>query len=57
MLTAFTACGCRISHNDGMKILLVEDEVKIAEFVSEGLNFGFDFIKLIASSISLKGCL
>ena len=40
-----------------MKILLVEDEVKIAEFVSEGLNFGFDFIKLIASSISLKGCL
>jgi DNA-binding response OmpR family regulator len=34
----FTAYKFRLSHNGGMKILLVEDEVKIAAFVSAGLN-------------------
>ena len=37
-ISVFETGFLRISHNIGMKILLVEDETKIAEFVSEGLN-------------------
>jgi DNA-binding response OmpR family regulator len=37
-ISAFETGFLRISHNNGMKILLVEDEIKIAEFVSEGLK-------------------